>query len=651
MNDIRKGKNPKDQNELNAIDRLEKELYAQNQPSILRKSRHSLDSQKTEARENWPEIEKKAKKKFHFSQNFLRRSLFFSILFSIVAVSLAMVAIFFGFNRISSDKVIIDVKGLSAIESGQELSLDVSVVNKNRILLEDVVLILEYPDGTRDPMDLQKPILRQEEIVGVLSPKDGRFSRVFNSVLFGPAQSIKEIKILVQYKTREGRSVFAKEEIYKVELRSAPISVSVLASPEARSGQEIESRISIISNSTSVLKNLMLIAEYPPEFSFTQSLPEPSFDNRIWIIGDLEPRGRAEIVLRGIIGGQDGDEKNFRYFVGIQSQNDERIIGTELLSHSEPVFIRQPALALRMDIEGTQSGEYISKLGNTVRGQINWRNNLPDGLSDVSINLSFAGNGWDRASVSPDRRGFYRSQENLIIWDKNTFADFLKIRSGQSGTLDFSFAINKFNARDLENLKNSSVKMTATIKGTRLLEGRSPEEIIITSMRDVKVETDLSVVSRAVYSVGPFANSGPLPPKAESSTTYTIIWSLSNNINEVADIEVGATLPVYVEWLNRVSPSSADLKFDPNTRTVKWNISRILPGQGISNAPLEAAFQVRFSPSLGQVNDESNLVGEVLATGRDIFVGREVSDRNPPATIRITTDPIYSFQMGRVVAP
>ncbi len=635
-----------------AINRLERELYAQGRPPVLRQFKHGLRKNEPQAQKTWTPTEpKKQKKKLRISPSILKRTLISSVVFAFLATAVAMLSVFLGFNRVSPDKISIEVRGVTSVEAGERISLDVSVLNRNRIPLEDVVLILEYPEETRDPEDLQRPILRQEDDIGILAPKTGRFSKVFEAVLFGSAQSVKEIKITVQYRTGEGRSVFTKEKIYKVELRSSPVSVFISALPEARSGQNIGTSVTIVSNSNFALKNAMLVAEYPDDFSFSSSNPAPTFDNRIWFLGDLEPRQRKEILINGIIVGREGEEKNFRYSVGIQNQNDERLIGTELVSQNESIFVRQPAADLSLTIDGSGSGEYVSKLGNTIRGQVNWRNNLPDDLNDVSVVLSFDGNGWDRASVLPDRRGFYRSQDNSVVWDKNTFSELLKVRAGQGGVFDFSFKINNFTARDWENLRNSRVDLEAVIVGTRLLEGRPPEEVTISSTRPIKIETNMSVGSRAVYSIGPFVNSGPLPPVAERTTTYTIIWSAVNNINDVEGFEASAVLPVYVEWLGRFSPSSADLKFDPETRIIKWSVNRLPAGQGVVNAPLEVAFQLRFSPSLSQVNKEPELVGEVFSVGRDIFTGSEVSDRKPPATIRINTDPIYSFQMGRVESP
>ena len=58
----------------------------------------------------------------------------------------------------------------------------------------------------------------------------------------------------------------------------------------------------------------------------------------------------------------------------------------------------------------------------------------------------------------------------------------------------------------------------------------------------------------AVRSIGPFENMGPIPPKADNETTYTIIFSLSSPFNDINSVEVTGSLPSYIAWKNLTSP-------------------------------------------------------------------------------------------------
>ena len=44
---------------------------------------------------------------------------------------------------------------------------------------------------------------------------------------------------------------------------------------------------------------------------------------------------------------------------------------------------------------------------------------------------------------------------------------------------------------------------------------------------------------------GTFTNTGPIPPKAEAETTYTVTWAVTNPLNNLTDVRVSAILPSY----------------------------------------------------------------------------------------------------------
>lgn len=648
--------NDKDDNNVekksDAIQRLERELYSRDNPTILRQTRHNLPKEKISAEQNWKRDKiKTPKKNFsqRFSPGFLKKLLISSLVFFIIAFSIAMIVIFIGFSSVSSRNIVINTYGPTSVDAGSESVLEISILNKNRVILEDASIIVEYPDGTRDPSDPRKTLLRQEEKIGLIPSKDESVRTAFKYSLYGQNQDVKDLKITVEYKTGGSNTIFTKSQDFKVGIKSAPVSLNISGPGEVSVGQEAEFRISVVSNSTNLINNLMLVVDYPLDFSFVTAEPQPVFDSRIWLLGDLNPRERREIILRGMISGREEDEKTFRFSAGLMNESDNRAIGIELASVAESLILTRPAFGLSLFIEGTESGDFITKIGNNLKGQLKWRNNLPVDLNEADFKIKLLGNPVDKISVSPDRSGFYQSQIDTIVWNKDTNPGLVSIKAGQSGVLDFSFRTTRFTAQNFELLRNGIIRLEAEASGTRISESR-PSEIISSNIsRQVKIETDISIAGRAVYSTGPFSNIGPLPPKAESQTTYTIIWSIANNLNDVEDVLVSATLPIYVEWLGQVSPAGAGLSYDSQSRIVKWNVNRLSAGTGHVSPPIEAAFRVGFVPSFSQVDTVPVILRESTVMATDSFVGTSVSGRSSPVTTRINTDPNYNPNMDRVV--
>lgn len=174
------------------------------------------------------------------------------------------------------------------------------------------------------------------------------------------------------------------------------------------------------------------------------------------------------------------------------------------------------------------------------------------------------------------------------------------------------------------------------MRGKRLSEQNVPEKIDSTLIRKVKISSDLVLSSGGKYSTGPFQNTGPIPPRAEEETTYTIVWYVNNSSNQVSNVQVTASLPSYVEWMGTVSPANEEVMFNPVGGLITWNLEEVSPGTGTVLPRREIAFQVKILPSLSQLGRSPVLVNEQTITGFDRFVEREISSVVGAITTRIS---------------
>ena len=101
----------------------------------------------------------------------LKKILVSSIIFFAVAVLVSFFIFFGGRNAVSSKNIGISVSGPSTVAGGEILSLDVTVSNDNNVALRNVVLIVEYPNGTKVALDLSKELTRARETID--KKKDG----------------------------------------------------------------------------------------------------------------------------------------------------------------------------------------------------------------------------------------------------------------------------------------------------------------------------------------------------------------------------------------------------------------------------------------------------------------------------------------------
>ena len=159
----------------------------------------------------------------------------------------------------------------------------------------------------------------------------------------------------------------------------------------------------------------------------------------------------------------------------------------------------------------------------------------------------------------------------------------------------------------------------------------------------------MGLAAKALYYSGPFENTGPIPPKAEKETTYTVVWSLSNTSNNVSKAQVKATLPPWVRFVGAVSPLNENVLYNITTKEITWNVGSIPRGTSITQTGREVSFQIAFIPSLSQVDTTPTVINDAVLTGHDDFANVEVRVNKASLNTRISGDPTFPSSGARVV--
>ena len=313
----------------------------------------------------------------------------------------------------------------------------------------------------------------------------------------------------------------------------------------------------------------------------------------------------------------------FRFSSGIKDERDEKEISVAFITSTKSIVVKKSFIEVDLALNGNKSSEYSSALGDNIRADITWTNNMPVSVFDVEIEIKFLGASLNELSISADK-GFYNSSTNTLTFSGETNSDLASLNPGESGMARFSFASLGQSSGNV--FKNPEILLDISVKGKRVSENQAPQTINSSLSRTVKFISDLLLAPRSVFFVGPFTNTGPVPPKVENETTYTIIWTITNSSNIVDNTIVTATLPSYVRWTGNVSPTSEKISFNPVGGKITWDVGSIKPKSDISSTgQKEVAFQVAFLPSLSHIGDMPVLVNEQTITGTDRFSETEIS--------------------------
>jgi len=630
-------------NEGREEDRLknaEKRLYQRDfAPQGLNRSK--LSPKAYEVKTGWGEEEfsvqpKKPKNKM------LLKILWASFVFFVVALVAAAFVLFGGVNVISDDEIDLQIDGPSSVKAGDEVSLQITVTNNNATALQSADLIIQYPPGSKTSMDSSGtlPIFRQS--IGEI--KTGEVVNVSSrAIVFGNQNSREQVKVSLEYRLPGSNAIFKKAEYYEYLIGSSPIDVSVQMPSEINASKEFAISIKTVSNSQALLRNVILSVDFPPGFQFRRSEPSPTYGKNVWSLGDVSAGSEREIKLTGVLEGQNEDTKSFRFNLGSQD-GDVGEINLKYLDIFKTITLKKPFVALDLAVNGNSSDTVsVSPKGEVgVTGK--WVNNLSSAVKNARVEVRLEGGILDKSSVGT-QNGFFRSLDNTLIWDSSQLLEWKEIPPGDSGDFSFGFKSLPIGA---SGVANPEINMVATFYGERESAGLGLEEVKTEISRKIKFQTVSQFSARATYSVGPFTNTGPWPPKADQETTYTLNWFLSNSSNEIENSKVTAVLPVNVKWLGQTSPSAENISYDASSRRITWNVGTLGTSGSTGGLSKNVSFQVALTPSLSQVGKEAELLKESSFSGYDSFAGVQVNLSQGPLSTKLSGDPSFTTEKGLV---
>jgi hypothetical protein len=565
-----------------------------------------------------------------------------SVIFCILALGIALYNFFGGTNFVSGDKVDIFVTGPTSITAGEPMSFNVVIKNNNTSDLQAADVLVEYPDGTRDATDLNKELKREPGLAG----KEGTVSagslseKNYKAVFFGAESEKKTVKVSVEYRVLGSNAVFHKEKDYDVLISSSPISMTVTGIDKINSGQALDFVVEVKSNSRQVIRGALVQAVFPSGFTFKSSAPS-AFSRNVWSLGDLEVGAVRKIKISGVLNGQDGEERVFKFNVGLRNSVDETNIATNFMTINRSVFLEKSFLGLALTIDDNTNTDIVTRPRRALNASLTWHNNLPNKLSNVEIQVKFNGSILDRTSVT-SFDGFYKSTDNTIIFSPETSDLLNNISPDGSGNTTFSFSLNQ-----PSGVTNQEMTIDVSAKALRD-DNNNVDRVNFTAVKRIKIGSNLQLAANVSHQEGPFLNIGPIPPKAEQETTYTINWTLSNSDSDVDNVTVQSELPSYVKWLGAISPQSEDVTYNQEGNKVVWTAGKVTAGTGKSTPPKTASFQVSFSPSLSQVGQTPVLLKESVIHGIDNFAGTQISYSIPAITTELTGDSKFITDSGRV---
>ncbi len=636
-----------DELEKSRIEELKKRLYSKTQKI---EERHILDLKKheNEVSGKW-EREEEEKETLDRVLNsptdmvktdFTKKILQGAFVFFLLSIAAASFILFKGVNVVSTDKVKVSILAPAAVPSGQIMSLDVSVQNSNDGPINLVDVVLNYPKGTRNANDQSQDLTHDR--VSFQSIPAGQTSKgVAKAIFFGENGTLQKISVQLNYRVPGSNTVFTKNSEYDISIGTSALSLNLDSVKEITSGQTLNMTLTVKSNSPETIKGVVLQAVFPFGFTFSNSTPTASDSLNDWNLGDIEPGGTRTLQISGQVTGETDEVRFFRFMLGLGSSQNQNQIQSEIASVENSLVVKKPFIGASLYLDGKPAENFVATPGEEVEAEIKWQNNLNAPINDGQIVATINGNILDINSLK-SQNGIIRTDNNTISWSKFELDKLTEISPGQSGSVSFKFKTKSAQSPDVSKIRNPFVQIDLSVQGKRISEANVPEDINSAVSRKILVDTSVDFSSQIVHNSGPIENQGSLPPKLNTPTEYTVIWTVSNSFNDISGTQVKAVLPNFLAWTGVISPSTEKVSFDPDSRIVTWDIGNVLATGGSTSGLRQVAFQISFTPSLNQVGNKPTLIDKSSFSGTDSFTGDIISSKSSPLTTYLPTDPNFN---------
>lgn len=558
-----------------------------------------------------------------------KRILIVSVIFFFLTLLTSSAYFFFGSNSISAENIQVSLTGPFTIAAGDTMPLQVTVSNFNEVDIESALLVLTYPGGTKKSDGTLEDLFSDRIPINSLVAGQS-INLPVRPIVFGEENQEFAIEALLQYNVAGSDATFEKRVApLRYKISSTPVTLTVQNDRQIASGQDGDIVLTITSNAKTTINNLLIRAEYPNGFTFTDSTPAPRAGDNVWLIENLSPESTVTIRLSGRLTGQERDELVTRFVVGVARSNDFTQLATQFATAEASFLVENPFLAVKYDMD-IRNGVRIAELGEVVKGRLEITNQTNETLYDVKVVMDVAGNAISRPAIR-NTSGFFDENNNTVTWDPGTVNALRQMAPGAEVRLEFEVPV-----RD-RPVSSPTITLATSAEARRLTANNISEQLVSTANGTIRVLTESTLLSEVIHV------SGPQPPRVGQATTYKVTMRAQAGTNEITGAVVTTALPAYVSFDGVVGDTSS-FNFNQNDRTITWN-----PGQISGGSNKTISFNVTYTPPSSHAGKRQILVERQYFRALDTFIEKDVTAEVRALETELSEELGFPEGNGRVV--
>ncbi|HOW60828.1 MAG TPA: hypothetical protein P5548_03585 [Candidatus Moranbacteria bacterium] len=572
------------------------------------------------------------------------------IISSVILLFIISLAGYFTYNwwkksAFNQDRVSVYIDGPREVDSTAPTKYTIHYKNDNRIALKNVEIKLTYTENfqpSSDNVNVKYLSLGSSLInIGTIEPKnEGTVD--FKGNFYAPKDFPANMHASLIFTPANSSESLSTESEISVRIAGSPISINIMAPQEIVSGNEVEYVIEYKNNDIKNISDLQIRVDFPQGFEFNDAQPNPSEKNAYWYILSLEAGQSGKIIIHGQLEGKSGDQETISVSLGHIGEDgnfsifDKQEYKTNIIS---PILTINQSL-YKKDSNFIYAGEKLSYV-------IQYVNTGSVGLRDAIITAQIKGNILDFSKIKVDR-GSYSEQTGLITWKASEIPELKNISPQASGSVGFSIPVKIMIPVEKESDKNFIVSSVAKIDSPDIPVTNNANKIIGSDVLKLKLSSKVLFNVQGFYNDSKISNTGPMPIKVGSPTTFSLHWLVDNISNDISNTKIISSLPSGVRWTGKVYPEGEKISYNERTNEVIWDAGDINAATGVLKPKREVAFQVEITPQLNQFGQFITLLNESVLSATDSFTGQNINIKKEKKNTQLSEDPKVGYA-GKVI--
>lgn len=576
---------------------------------------------------------------FIFKFGRLGKSIFWLLV--VATVIIIGVGSFYLYQYFTSRDISMSIKAPVDVLIGVPFDITINFANDSDKLLKDAKLALILPEGAAPAQSLvsdNKRFLGRD--LEDLNPGSS-FETKIPVIIFKDTESVRRFPVTVSYYLAGLGSTARLEKTGTLEVgvREPAIKLDLNVPQKVLSNEIFEIRVDYRNISDFDFSDIDIDLKLPNTFNIKESNPSSTTTN-FWKIGRLAKSSGGTIRVKGSVSGDEGS------FFEIKSS--ARSAGYLIDEKTASVNIAASPLALSVRLNDQDN--YIARPDESLRYILGYKNNADIGFGDVVIKARLTGEMFDFKRMQT--KGFFSSTDNTITWNAANTPELRLVNPGAQGTVNFEIPTKQNYPIKRLSDKNFLLKLDAEISSPTVPYYVSADKTVELANLLTKVKGQTAIIAKTFFrdTASGIENRGPLPPKVDNPTNFTIHWLIVNYSTDVSNVQVKASLLSGVRFTSKIKSNISSLPtYNDRTGEINWAIDKIPATKGVLGTPVEAIFQIEATPNITQVSQPMSLLSETQLTAVDDFTQNQIFGSFPIITSEMISDSSFKGGQGMVI--